>query len=95
MISYATATRIRAKLAEGQRPKVIAIDEGVSLNTVYGIKHNKIFKKNGSLEREVERIRRVTAALEANPYASIRQLVKASRVSFGNFKRIMYEQNKR
>lgn len=92
MIDYATAMRIRAKLEAGQRPKAVAIDEGVGLNTVYGIKHGRIFKKDIVQEREIERIRRVTAALEANPYAPIRQLVKASRVSFGNLKRIMYEQ---
>jgi len=95
MIDYATATRIRAKLAEGQRPKVIAIDEGVGLNTVYGIKNGTLFKKNLVQEREIERIRRVTAALENNPNTPLRQLVKASRVSFGNLKRILYEHRNR
>jgi hypothetical protein len=95
MIDYTTAMRIRAKLEAGQRPKVIAIDEGVGLNTVYGIRNGTLFKKDVVKEREIERIRRVTKALEDNPNAPLRQLVRASRVSFGNMKRIMNEYRKR
>lgn len=95
MIGYGKAMRIKERLAAGERPKVIAIDENVTMNTVYRIKNNISFTTDTMLQREVERIRRVTMALEENPNAPIRQLVRASRTSFGNVRRIMYEYRNR
>lgn len=95
MIDYTTAMRIRAKLAAGQVPKAIAYDEGVGIGVVYRVKNNQSYVLDKMHEREIERIRRVTKALEENPNASINKLVKASRVSFGNLKRIMNEYRKR
>jgi hypothetical protein len=57
MIDYDTVIRIRSKLSAGQRPKVVAIDEGVSLWIVYRIKNNQSYKTEHVLERELRRLK--------------------------------------
>lgn len=57
MIDYDTVIRIRSKLSAGQRPKVVAIDEGVSLWIVYRVKNNQSHKMEHLLERELRRVK--------------------------------------
>lgn len=84
-LTFAQAVEIKARLAAGDKPKVIAFDMDTHVNNVYNVKNGVTFAKDYKHERGVKRIERVTKAIEQNPNTSLRKLVKASRVTFKNF----------